>query len=79
MCVACRTRHPKSQMLRVVRTGGKVFFDKTGESDGRGAYICPNEKCLERAIKSKAFSRALKCEVGDVTQQLRAAIVESET
>lgn len=31
--------------------------------EGRGAYICKDAKCLTRALKSKALSRALKTEI----------------
>ncbi|MCR4418938.1 MAG: YlxR family protein [Clostridia bacterium] len=60
MCVGCRAKRPKKELVRVVRTPeGQILVDATGKQAGRGAYICPEEACLNRAVKSKALERAL--------------------
>ena len=52
MCVACRERKQKREMIRVVRNmDGTLSVDDTGKAPGRGAYICPTLDCLERAKK----------------------------
>ena len=28
---------------------------------GRGAWICPEASCLERAVRSRSLARALRC------------------
>ena len=33
--------------------------------NGRGAYICSNKECLEKAKKNKGLNRALKIEIPD--------------
>lgn len=67
-CIGCRNKVDKKNLLRIVKTpNGDVKVDLTGNMDGRGAYICKNEKCVEIAIKKNAFSRALKCEVSEET------------
>lgn len=66
MCVACRQRKEKEELLKVVRTlDGYLKLDKTYKSNGRGAYICKDEKCLEKCIKTKALNRALEAQVTD--------------
>ncbi len=63
MCSGCMTRRPKEELLRVVRTPeGKMTVDYTGKSDGRGAYVCPNEECIAKAEKKNRFAHSLKCE-----------------
>jgi predicted RNA-binding protein YlxR (DUF448 family) len=48
-------------MLRVVRApDGAVSVDISGRAQGRGAYICRNAACLDRAFKKNAFARVLK-------------------
>jgi hypothetical protein len=42
---------------------GAVIVDEKGKLSGRGAYLCANLKCLEKARKTKALSRALKTEI----------------
>ena len=66
MCVACRQMTAKKQLIRVVRTPEDVIKpDLTGKASGRGAYLCRNAQCLERAKKTRALERALEHKVGD--------------
>lgn len=61
MCVACREMRAKKELVRVVRTPeGAVRIDRTGRMNGRGAYLCDKEECLNRALKIKALERALE-------------------
>ena len=60
-CVGCRERKSKREMIRVVReTDGNVRLDFSGKLNGRGAYLCPDPQCLQKAIKSKALDRNLE-------------------
>ena len=60
LCLGCREPKIKSEMLRIVRTvEGTVQIDLKGKISGRGAYICKNRACIEKAIRSKALDRAL--------------------
>ena len=53
MCVACRQGRPKKELIRIVRNKeGTVGVDLTGKAQGRGAYLCPDVQCLERAVKA---------------------------
>ena len=70
LCVACRTGRPKRELLRIVRTTeGTVVVDRSGRLNGRGAYICPNIDCFEKAIKTKAIDRALEVHLDEETIQ----------
>jgi len=63
MCMGCRERRPKRELVRVVRRAadGVVRLDPTGKLAGRGAYVCCDKPaCLEKAVKSKALERALE-------------------
>ena len=63
-CMGCRERKAKRDMIRVVRmTDGNVNLDFSGKLNGRGAYICPDPACLQKARKAKALERALETEV----------------
>ncbi len=39
-------------------------LDTTGKLAGRGAYICPDRACLDRAIKTRALERAFADKAG---------------
>ncbi|MDK2820567.1 MAG: uncharacterized protein PWP31_532 [Clostridia bacterium] len=60
MCVGCRSRNEKKNLIRIVRTPEQeVVIDTTGKRAGRGAYLCPRVECLYKAAKSRALERAL--------------------
>ena len=59
MCVACREGRPKKELVRVIATEAGLAPDETGKARGRGAYICPDVACLDKAKKIKAFNRVL--------------------
>lgn len=51
---------PKRELIRVVRTpDGTVELDTTGKRSGRGAYVCPDEKCLDEATRHERWEKAL--------------------
>lgn len=59
-CVGCREQKSKRELIRVIRTPeGEVVLDATGRKNGRGAYLCPSQECLQKARKSKALDRSL--------------------
>ena len=59
-CIACRKRENQIDLLRVVKSEGKVLPDSAKRMPGRGAWLHP--QCLEMAINRRAFERALKSE-----------------
>ncbi|MCI6373892.1 MAG: YlxR family protein [Clostridiales bacterium] len=61
MCVGCREMREKRSLLRIVKSAeGEISFDPVGKKPGRGAYICRDRTCLERAVKQKQLERALE-------------------
>jgi len=77
-CMGCRERRPKKEMIRVVRSPeGNVSLDFGGKMNGRGAYICPNPECLERALKSKALDRSLEVTIPEEVYERLAKEMEA--
>lgn len=69
-CLGCREMKPKRELIRAVRSPeGSISLDFKGKAPGRGAYICPDPKCLKRAIKAKAFERAFSAQIPDEVYQ----------
>jgi predicted RNA-binding protein YlxR (DUF448 family) len=53
-----------------VRTAdGQAQVDLTGRKPGRGAYLCDNPACWERALSSNVLDRALKTELTEDTKR----------
>lgn len=63
-CLGCREMKPKKDLIRVVRSPeGEISLDFKGKASGRGAYVCPNPKCLKKAIKARALERAFSAQI----------------
>ena len=77
-CMGCNEKKEKNQLIRIVRDkSGDISIDKTGKKDGRGAYICNNEKCLDKVIKSKRLERILKISISnEIYENLRGVILD---
>lgn len=73
-CIGCRQTSTKRTLIRIVRTPeGQVVIDETGKRAGRGAYLCPNRRCWEIALKEKRVGHALKT---DLTPEVIAMLQE---
>ncbi|MCC5950435.1 MAG: YlxR family protein [Nitriliruptoraceae bacterium] len=72
-CVACRTARPQGQLLRIARTPEGVRADDTDRHPGRGAYVCPDPRCLDAARRrdAAALRRALR---GGTAPEIDAAL-----
>ena len=57
-CLGCFESKPKKELIRIVK-------NKAGKKQGRGAYICCNEECLDKAIKSKRIEREFEVELNE--------------
>jgi uncharacterized protein len=73
-CVSCRKVALKTEFLRVVKCHptNKVEIDR-GDTllQGRSAYICPTDDCLQSARKKHRLGKSLKVQVRDeIYQQL---------
>lgn len=71
ICVGCQEKKSKKELVRIVRTpDGGVVLDLTGKKAGRGAYICPQKECLQKAFKGKRLEKNLQ-------QPVSAELIES--
>ena len=63
-CMACRNKSEKGDLIRIVKEKkGQISIDNTYKINGRGMYICKNKECIQKAIKTRAVSRAFRQEV----------------
>ena len=60
-CIACRKKSQKSEFLKVVLNKNKeIFVVQDKFLEGRGAYICKTNECLQKCLKTKALNRTFK-------------------
>src|SRR5204863_6274806 len=68
-CVGCRRKAPTSELVRVVRLSEHEVA--VGRNlPGRGAWLCredagPSQRCINVALRRKAFDRAFRAPVAD--------------
>ena len=69
-CVSCNERKEKKELIRVVVSDGMPIIDKTQKKNGRGAYLCKDEKCICNAQKRKTLDRSLEIKTTDELYEL---------
>lgn len=76
-CMACNTQMPKQELLRVVKSkDGIIEVDLTGKKNGRGAYICKKEDCLNKIIKSKRLEKIFEIQIPEeIYNSIRGVII----
>ena len=73
-CVACRRKRDKRTLTRIVRSPeGNVAVDLTGKQPGRGAYLCEQPACWDKAIHTNLLDRALQTSVSEAEKEVLAA------
>ena len=77
-CMGCNESKEKKDLIRIVKSKeGIIEVDLTGKKNGRGAYICKTEECLNKVIKSKRLQKVLECEIDtDIYERLRGVIFD---
>jgi predicted RNA-binding protein YlxR (DUF448 family) len=66
MCTGCMEMKPKKELIRVVKDAdGDISVDLTGKKNGRGAYVCRNIECLEKAFKAKRLQKNLEAQIDE--------------
>ena len=65
-CIGCNTQKLKKDLIRIVKDkDGNININRTGKMNGRGAYLCKNKECLEKAIKSKKIEKIFEMKIDE--------------
>lgn len=77
-CIGCNSKKNKNELIRIVKDKeGNISIDKTGKAAGRGAYICDNIECLERAKKTKKIDKAFEMKINnEIYESLRGVMID---
>ena len=80
MCLGCQEMKPKRELIRIVRNKeNETTVDFTGKKPGRGAYICKNIICFDKARKGKRLERAFKSQIDEtVYNMLKQQLEEND-
>lgn len=79
-CMACNEQKEKQELLRIVKSKeGIIEVDLTGKKNGRGAYICKKEECLNKIIKTKKLERIFEKEIDPtIYESIRGVVVDKK-
>ena len=79
-CIACNTVRNKYELIRILKTKqGEILIDKKGNLNGRGAYICKSEECLNKVIKSNKINKIFNIDVDKkIYDDIRGVIIDNE-
>ena len=74
-CVSCRTRrHPRELLRFCLDLDGCLILDSSQRRQGRGVWLCPIRKCIERVERrTQGIKRALRVKQLAVGQLLTTA------
>ena len=77
-CMGCNAKKDKKDLIRIVKNkNGEINIDKTGKQEGRGAYLCDNIECLEKAIKTKKIEKVFEQKISnEIYEKLRGVMLE---
>jgi len=60
-CIGCRRVRPKRELARLVRgRDGRVTVDERSRGPGRGAYVCRDAECVDKALRAGQLAHAFK-------------------
>jgi predicted RNA-binding protein YlxR (DUF448 family) len=59
-CIGCGAKAPQRTLVRLGIEGERVIVDADKTAGGRGAWLHPGSKCLEKAVRRRALGRALR-------------------
>lgn len=63
-CIGCGQMKSKKELLRILKTTeGEITMDVTGRKNGRGAYLCNSEECLQNAFRTKGLERSFQMKI----------------
>lgn len=60
-CIGCGQKAGQRSLVRLKAEGDRVVLDRA-RTGGRGAWLHPAEACLDRAVRRRAFARALRAD-----------------
>ncbi|RBP59947.1 hypothetical protein DES36_11742 [Alkalibaculum bacchi] len=79
-CIVCKDKIDKRDLNRIVSTKeGDLFYDPTGKANGRGAYICSKDSCIDSIVSTNMLNKTFKREVlKEVKEKLREDVINGK-
>ena len=79
-CIGCWQVRTREDLIRIVRSpvDGAIVIDSRGKEKGRGAYVCFNIDCINKAMQPQKLDRAFRVDhIGlETIDRLRQDLLE---
>jgi len=75
-CIACGRREQKYSLIRFVKQGELMHFDKDQVLNGRGVYVHPSLECFSKVTEVRLWFRSLQRKRGLVDSQTILAALD---
>lgn len=63
-CMGCQKMVPKNECIRIIKQLDQpIRIDETGKAQGRGAYICRKQACIEKVVIGSGLERSFKMRI----------------
>jgi len=77
-CIGCGRKSQKWDFIRIGHTkDGRLLISLEAKGEGRGAYVCPNQRCIQAAMNPKKLNKFLRTQLDqDRINSLKAQLLE---
>ena len=65
-CISCLEMKPKKELIRIVKNKqNEIKVDCSGRANGRGAYICQDVDCFDKAKRKKKLEKVFESSINE--------------
>ena len=76
-CISCRELKNRDEMIKITKFNDDLIINPSSKTMGRSAYVCNNEECIKKMIKSKGIKRNLKFNNDTLIKQAENEILQN--
>ena len=75
-CIACGRKEHKYSLVRFVKRGDEMLFDKEQDLHGRGVYVHSSLECFSKVTEVRLWFRSLQRKRGNLNAQAILAALD---
>lgn len=75
-CISCKELKNREEMIKITRYENHLIVEPDSKTMGRSAYICKNDECIKKMVKSKGIKRSLKFNNDVIIKQTEEKIIQ---
>lgn len=76
-CFGCKILKNREELIKVTLKDNELFINPDSKTTGRSVYVCKNEECLTKFIKTKGIKRGLKFNNDNKIKQIEESLISA--